>query len=259
MTAATRPVPAAANAGLGWMRRHPVAAFLLVCFGLTWAGWGPGLAAFSVALATGSTRKLLARITLWRIGLRWYAVALLGPGVLYVLALALDTVLGGTPPKLPDLSAVVVLGVLLALGQTLLTNWEEIGWRGFLLPRLLERCSPLESSLLVGLVWTAWHLPLVAWLNPPLASTPVPALAVFGLATSVVLTWLYRGAGNNAFPALLLHAASEAWQTLLPASPAETRVFELYAGMYALVAVALVISGRVPMVSAQPNPGGWGE
>src|SRR5918911_2676557 len=83
----------------GWMRRHPLAAFLLLCFGLTWAalipaaadsrgwlalsiptwlvlplaGWGPGLAAISVAVATGHGGELLARITRWRLGLGWYA------------------------------------------------------------------------------------------------------------------------------------------------------------------------------------------
>jgi len=239
------------------MRRHPVAAFLLVCFGLTWAGWGPGLAAFSVAIATGSTRNLFVRLTTWRIGLRWYAVALLGPGVLYAVAIGLNILLGGVPPGLPDTSAMVVLGMLLAFGQSLLANWEEIGWRGFLLPRLLERYSPMEAGLLVGLVWTAWHVLFVVWLNPPLTGTPVPALTVFGLASSVILTWLYRAAGKSALPALLLHAARDAWQTLLPTSTADTRVFELYAGMYALLAIVLVVARRVPMGSA--DPGRWGE
>src|SRR5207247_8945430 len=121
MSAVTRPVPAAAKAGLGWIRRHGVAAFLLVCFGLAWGGWGPGLAAFGVAPGSGSARALFARINPWRLGLRWYAAALLGPGVLYATAFALNGLSGGMPPNLPDPSAVVVL---VALGWSLLTNWE---------------------------------------------------------------------------------------------------------------------------------------
>ena len=252
MSAVTRPVPAAAKAGLSWTRRHPVAAFLLVCFGLTWVGWGPGLAAFGVALASGSARALFARITLWRIRLRWYAVALLGPGVLSASALALNGLPNGVPPNLPDPGAVVVL---VALGWSLLANWEEIGWRGFLLPRLLQRCSALEASLLVGLVWTAWHVAFGMFVSPQLLSTPVPALTVFGLASSVVLTWLYQASGKSALPALLFHAANDAWSMLLP-SPADARLFELYAGTYALVAIALVVSDRVPMGATEPGRGG---
>src|SRR5438132_3795974 len=120
----------------GWVRHHPLAAFLLLCFGLTWAalipaaadsrgwlplnipswlvlplaGWGPGLAAFSVAAAGGRGRVLLARLTTWRLGLNWYAVALLAPGVLYAAALALSTLLAGRPPGLPGLGLPLLSG-----------------------------------------------------------------------------------------------------------------------------------------------------
>src|ERR671933_551266 len=133
MATVTPPVraPGSGAAGQpGWIGRHPLAAFLLLCFGLTWAGllplaadsrgwlpfhvppwlllalagWGPGLAAFGVAAATGRSRELLARITGWRLGPGWYAVAILGPGALYVVAVALNTLLGGTPPRLAGFS-----------------------------------------------------------------------------------------------------------------------------------------------------------
>ena len=282
MATATSPgrAPAGATpARPGWAGRHPLAAFLLLCFGLTWAGllplaadsrgwlpfhlpawlllplagWGPGLAAFGVAAATGRSRELLARITRWRLGLSWYALALVGPGALYAVAIVLDTLLGGTPLRLPGLNPFLLVGVGLTLGLSLLANGEEIGWRGFLLPRLLERCSPLDASLVVGIVSIAWHLPYFAWVGQPLASTPLSAFAVFTLAGSVVLTWLYSGAGRSVLPALLLHAASTTWQALLPLAPGEMRPFELYAGLYALVALLLVVSGRVPTGGIAPD------
>jgi hypothetical protein len=253
------------------MGRHPLAAFLLLCSGLTWtgllpvaadshgwlpfhipawlvlplAGWGPGVAAFSVATATGRGRELLERISRWRFGLGWYALALLGPGALYVAAVALNTLLGGTLPKLPGLSS-LLLGVVLTLGHSLLTDWQEIGWRGFVLPRLLEHLSPAEASLMLGIAVTAWQVPYLTWVGHPLASTPLPAFVVFTLAVSVVVTWLYRGAGDSAVPAILLHATNTTWQALVPSAPSETRPFELYAGLWALVAVLLVVSRRVP-------------
>ena len=283
MAAATSPgrAPAGttATARPGWMGRHPLAAFLLLCFGLTWAcllplaadshgwlpfhaprwlllpaGWGPGLAAFGVAAATGRRRELLERVTRWRLGLGWYAVALLGPGVLYAAAVALDTLLGGTPPTLPGPGS-LLLGMLLTLGLSLLTNSEEIGWRGFVLPRLLEQLSPAEASLVLGVVAAAWRLPFVAWVGGPLASTPLPAFAIFSLAAGVVLTWLYRGAGHSALPALLLHAANTTWQAVLPLAPGDTRPFEVDAGLCVLVAGLLVVSRRVPTGGVGPDGG----
>jgi membrane protease YdiL (CAAX protease family) len=263
----------------GWIGRHPLAAFLLLCFGLTWAGllplaadsrgwlpfhippwlvllagWGPGLAAFNVAAATGRGRKLVARLTRWRFGLGWYVLALLGPGALFAAAVALNTLLGGTRPTLPGLSS-LLLGGVLTLGLGLLADWQEIGWRGFVLPRLLKHLSPAEASLVLGVVVAAWHLPYFAWVGHPLASTPLPAFAIFTLAGSVVLTWLYRGAGHSALPALLLRAANTTWLTLLPLAPGETRPFELDAGLCALVALLLVVSRRVPMGAIEPDGG----
>src|SRR5919201_6341905 len=128
MATVTPPVRVPASGAAprrGWVRRHPLAAFFLLCFGLTWAAlipavadsrgwlplnmptwlvlpqavWGPGLAAFSVAVATGRGGELLARVTRWRLGLKWYALALLGPGAVYAVAARLHTLLGGTPPE----------------------------------------------------------------------------------------------------------------------------------------------------------------
>src|ERR1051326_2582247 len=161
MATVTPPVRVPASGAAcrpGWVRRHPLAAFFLLCFGLTWAaliaavadsqgwlpfkiptwlvlplaGWAPGLAAFSVAVATGRGGELLARITRWRLGLGWYALALLGPGVLYAAAVTLNSLVGGTPSKLPALSPALLLGLVLVLGFDLLTDEQEIGWRGFL-------------------------------------------------------------------------------------------------------------------------------
>jgi membrane protease YdiL (CAAX protease family) len=288
MATVTPPVRVSASGAdvrPGWVRRHPLAAFLLLCFGLTWAalipavadsrgwlplsiptwlvlplaGWGPGLAAISVAVAIGRGGELVARITQWRLRLGWYAVALLGPGVLYVAAVALNALLGGTPSRLPELSPTLLVGLVLVFGFDLLTNGEEIGWRGLLLPCLLERYSLLEASLLVGVVSAAWHLPYFLWVGHPLASTPLAAFAVFTLAGSVILTWLYRGAGHSAVPAILVHLANATWPTLLPSAPAETRPFELYAGLYALVAGLLVVSRRVSAGGVEAEAQGIAE
>jgi uncharacterized protein len=275
---ASAPV-SSARGRLGWVRRHPVAAFVVLCFGLTWAGllplavdsrgwlpvhiplWllllavmGPGVAAFSVAAASAGHGELLARITRWRFGVGWYVVAILGPAGLCATALSLDRLLGGPPSNPPSLTTVLP-GAVLTLGLGLAVISEEIGWRGFVLPHVLERSSPLDASLMLGIIWTAWHLPYFAWISHPLANTPLPAFTLFGLASSVALTWLYLRSRNSALPALLLQSANITCQLLLSVAPGEPRPFELYAGLYALFAVLLIFSRGLSTGVLEPDSG----
>jgi uncharacterized protein len=260
-----------------------MAAFLVLCLGLTWAGllpvaadsrgwmpahvplWllllaviGPGVAAFSVAAASGGHGELLARITRWRFGVGWYVVAVLGPAGLCATALSLDRLLGGPPSNPPSLTTVLP-GAVLTLGLGLSVISEEIGWRGFVLPHVLARCSPLDASIVLGIIWTAWHLPYFGWISHPLANTPLPAFTLFVLASSVVLTWLYRGTGNSALPALLLQCSNITSQLLLSVAPGEPRPFELYAGLYALFAVLLVFSHGLSSGMLEPDSGRAGK
>jgi membrane protease YdiL (CAAX protease family) len=245
---------------LGWAALAPLAAEShgLVAFDvpplllLPLVGWGPGLAAAVVALASGRGRDFGARLTQRRFGFGWWAAALLGPGVLFGLASAIHVILGGSPPRAPGLDLFLPIGIGLTFVLGLLTDWEEVGWRGFALPRLLERHEPLEASLLVGLLTTAWHLPYFFWVGGPLGDTPFPAFAVLTLSGSVVLTWLTRGAGGSALPAVLWQAATTTWQALVVFGPGETRPFELSAGLCALAAGLLVVTGRLRPADGQP-------
>jgi CAAX protease family protein len=284
MATLTPPVSARVGGASGrraWVRRHPVAAFLVLCFGLTWAGllplaadsrgwlpvhiplWllllaivGPGVAAFGVAAGSGGNGELLARITRWRFGVGWYVVAILGPAGLCATALSLDRLSGGPPLDPPSLTTVLP-GAVLILGVSVIS--EEIGWRGFLLPHLLERCSPLDASLVLGIIWTVWHLPYLLWIGHPLANMPLPAFTVFGLASSVGLTCLYLRSRSSALPALLLQFANISCQLLLFVAPGVPRPFERYAGLYALFAVVLVFSHQLSTREMEPDSGRAGK
>jgi uncharacterized protein len=277
MAAFGPPVVGSASRGIarpGWVRRHPLAAFVVLCFGLAWAsliplaaesrawlpfhlpawvavslaGWGPAVAAFGVAAAVGRGHDLLLRTTRWRFDLRWYAVPLLGPAVAYTAAVWINTMLGGSPPGPGSLVVIVPL-----FGISLVVNCQEIGWRGFLLPGLLERYSPLEASLFAGLVWIAWHTPYLLWLGQPIASVPGPAFIVLALSSSVVLTWLYRRSGESTLPPLLFQATNTACGAALLLTPGEGRAFEVYAGLCALVAMLLAVTRRVPTRGPEPD------
>jgi len=199
------------------------------------AGWlilvfaaAPTLAALVVAALTGRLRDLLSRLAPWRAGVRRgeaiaiYAILLAVYAAYAGLFLAatalsgkagelehsLDT-LGGTP-----IAAVGTLfvGLVIDEGGTL----EELGWRGFALPRLNERMSsPLAAALALGALWWAWHLP-----------REIPALAAEGLTgawaggqalflllcvvETVVIAYLCNRTGGSIWPGVLVHGGTNA-------------------------------------------------
>src|ERR1051326_5833088 len=176
-----------ATGPLSVIRGHPMASFLFLVFALTWMfqipwiastegwvtfdfpvpllfvmGWMPGLAAVIVTAATsgrGGVRSLLGRVVIWRVGLKWYAVPTLGSAALWMAALALDPLLGGSGLQLPTFSMDLLLGALISLVLIFVINSEEIAWRGFAMPRLQVRHSALAASLFVGVFEGLFPLP----------------------------------------------------------------------------------------------------
>ena len=223
-------------------RRHPLATFFGLAYGISWLLWaplwlpafgvdglpvlpfhhalgalGPIAAAFLVsATETGlaGTRDLLRRMGLWRGRLVWVAVALLAPFALLALAVVGAWVFGGESVSLagfgssrefPQFSA---LGFL-AYNIVSFGYGEEVGWRGFALPRLQTRHSALVASLLLTLGWALWHTPLFFY-RPGYTSMAPADIAgwFFSLLTgAVLLTWLYNESRGSLLVVALFHAA----------------------------------------------------
>jgi membrane protease YdiL (CAAX protease family) len=98
---------------------------------------------------------------------------------------------------------------------------EEIGWRGFVLPRLLNRFSPFTASIILGLVWTIWHLPLF-WISGDFhQQLPFSwfLLQIFG--STFIYTWLFNRTNGSLMVALVFHTSSNAAVGLLPILPAD--------------------------------------
>jgi membrane protease YdiL (CAAX protease family) len=198
-------------------------------------------------------RELLSRITRWRVGPGWYAVALLAP-IPFFLAVVYVNVLWGAPaPTMAQLGTWGSLAVL--LGGFLINPfggaWEELGWRGYALPRLQERFSPLTASLILGVLWAAWHGPmfitgLIPW---PMA------LAI--LAMSVVFSWLFNHTSGSVLIAFLFHAAFDAvagWYIPLFQGVDRERMYWLLAAVAGGAAVAIVLLERHKWVTRLPQP-----
>ena len=280
MTTATPPVQSA-SPDKGLLARHPLVFFFLMAFAFSWIAWspwvlseegagllpfsspllervalplgiflGPTLAAFIMTAITegrAGIRRLLGRIVLWRVGLRWYLFAFIG--VPLVMTLGTILVPGGLA-SLQFLGPGYVLTYLVTfvfvavLGGPL---FEEIGWRGFALPRMQPLHGPLVGSIILGLLWGLWHLPefmVPTWADSSGGSSPLAIVkfCIFAIAATIILTWVFNNTKGSVLMAILVHASIDA--PFLPFSvllgPAEVMNSLLVGfGALALVIVAL--------------------
>jgi membrane protease YdiL (CAAX protease family) len=177
-----------------------------------WVFLGPTLAAFIVTGATegrAGIRRLMHRYVLWRVGLRWYLVVLLGPPVIILLAtIVLPGALASfqTLAPLQPLLLLVSFPLILIFGGAL---FEEGGWRGFALPRLQRLHGPLIGSLILAPLWACWHLPLFwvrVWGTPPTILNMVLFLAAVIFMT-IVFTWVFNNTKGSILLAILLHTS----------------------------------------------------
>jgi uncharacterized protein len=188
--------------------------------------FGPTVAALVVtAFVAGSSgvKQLLRRILLWRVPPRWYLFALFWPAFLSLAATFSIRALGG---PLPDFTSPAIVGLsplpqeLQGVGpwpllpfiflQNMLIGsamGEELGWRGFALPRLQARMSALAASLVLGLLWAIWHLPLYLTAGHPISEVFVGWLLVSILADAILFTWLFNNTRGSLLPVLLFHAS----------------------------------------------------
>jgi uncharacterized protein len=201
-----------------WAQRWPLTTFFGLAFALTWALLplartsvvvsllallGPAAAALITAGLGGREpqRDLRMRVALWRVPISWYVVALLLPFPISALRSVVEYLSGATGPiQLQPISALGLIVFGLVAG-------EEVGWRGFALPRLLSRFGPWSASALLGLLWALWHLPLFYMPGMPQYGTPFPSYVPYLAALSVILTVLALETKGSVIIATLFHGA----------------------------------------------------
>lgn len=228
------------------LRRHPVTSFFVLTFAISWglagmfwvlrslglgflsggrpglgaqllfllAVWGPNFSAVLIIWIIDGQhglRELFSRLSPRRASAVWWAAALLVP-----LGVQAVTILLAKPfaeVGFAHLAPNSLTSLLTFLGLSVIGGplGEELGWRGFALPRLIERMTPLSASLLIGVAWAAWHIPVLvvpqiqqAFLPP---GFPVLAFPVYVLAASVLSGWIYLRGGQCLWLAALFHLA----------------------------------------------------
>ncbi len=230
------------------------------------AGYGPALAAVLVtAFASGKRglRELFSRLVKWRVGLQWYAVALLLPVAVTFLALSFNWLTGGImpdfasagfafgPPDTPVWLKIVLLSLIFTLGFDGLG--EELGWRGFALPYLLKNGrSSLAASLLLGALWAAWHLPYALTKGSFLSELPLAIFFINLMAVSVLYTWLFNNTRGSVLIAILFHASGNVISNILPIIPpvaADLRIYYILVAIHCTLALAIVFATGTTLYS----------
>jgi uncharacterized protein len=210
---------------------------------------GPALAALITAWAFDGgpgVKELLGRYLRWRVGWFSYGFALLIPLVLSVSAAAINLLLGAHAPGRAQLAAwpqiiPAFVFILLFIGLG-----EETGWRGYALPQLQRRYSPLVASLVLGVIWAVWHIPLMGGeFQPPV----IPFFVASVLAGSVVSAWLFNRAKGSLLPLPIFHATvnSVGAGYIFPMFNGRdlTRLWWVYVALWTIVALGLALSSSV--------------
>lgn len=210
------------------------------------AGFGPSLAGFAALFlfsTSAGRRRSLSRSLKWRVGWSWFVLAFAVPPMIMLLAISVYVLLGGSNPvsisadqiPLVALNFVLVLLVGGPLG-------EEFGWRGYMTPVLRSRMGWRPASVIIGLVWGAWHLPLFFLAGTPQSNMSVAVFMLNILAGGVVFGWLYERTRGSVLPAIVLHTSLNGWAGVLGIVPtAESgHTYALVTGLLVLVAFALL-------------------
>lgn len=267
------------NQFTGFLKRQALVIAILLMFALTWpidlahagvlsfqvpfavsilVGWGFVIASLlmtALTLGRQGVISLLKRLLIWRVGWKWYLVAFLLLPSLQVISVYVSAAWTQTPPDFSTIFARQIFGpsanLLLLIVPFFLfdaiANGEEIGWRGYVLPRLQAKHSALVSSLIVGVIWGLWHLP--KYLNHWNAFAFL-CFMIAVLARAVLSTWLYNNTKGSLLLSVFFHASGNTGGILMPLA---NTVMD--ANVYTLVIQTLVevLAAIVVIVLAGPE------
>lgn len=225
-----------------WTRRHSLLVYFVLAYIITWAfeiplaavrqGWthlqipfalhylgafGPMLAAIIVTGMTqggSGIRELFSGLFKWRVGWGWILFSVFSPIAMFALAAFVMRSTSGGWPNLNLLGEVEYLPYLGIAGALILwfLTWglgEEVGWRGFALPRLQKGRSALTATIILGVFHAFWHLPAFFYKDTYMTMGLVvglPMLVISVIAAAIVFTWIYNSTRGSLLMVVLFHA-----------------------------------------------------
>lgn len=265
-----------------FLKRHSLIIGIILMFLLTWPidlsnsgvipfqvpfliylflGWGfifASLIMTGLTLGRDAVITLLKRFLIWRVEWKWYLVAFLLIPSIQFISVILNAALSQTTIDFSTVFAYKIFGpsanlpllFLPFLISDAITNGEEMGWRGYVLPRLQAKYNALVSSLIVGVIWGIWHFP--KFLAPGNDSSFVWFM-VDTLAKAVLFTWVYNNTKGSLLLVTLFHAAGNAGGVFLPTATTisgnNLGAFIIQIGLEVLAAVVVVLTAGAERLS----------
>jgi CAAX protease family protein len=253
--------------------KRPLVKFLVLAYALTWLWWAaagaisnptappdPALAALGqVLLYLGTftpgllallltergegreaTRRLIGRIFKWDVGARWYVFAIGFIIAVKLTAALVHRLLTGQWPPFGTEPLIVMFAALF------ISTWgqagEELGWRGYALPRLWARLGLASASVVLGVIWAAWHLPLFFFPGSDVLGQSFPLYLLQVTALSVAISWLYWRTNGSLLLVMLMHAAVNNLKDIVPSAAlgATSSAFTFTASRIGWITVALL-------------------
>lgn len=249
-----------------WIPAETAAGSVLVLFG----AYTPGIVALVLtARIEGGrgVRALLRRLAIADVPARLYVVALSYIAVVEISAAILHRLVAGAwPPFGARPLALIALSIAVS---TPFQAGEEIGWRGFALPRLADRFGLRIGSVLLGIIWAIWHLPqfYIAGADSHQQSFVVWAAQV--VAISVAFGWLYAKSGGSLLLVMLMHSAiNNSKDIVVSAASIPPGVFSLNAPLVAWLGLGVLWTSAAYFLAHMPGKlelrevsvaGAWGE
>lgn len=227
------------------IERHPVLFFYLLAFAISWLGWlpmvfashgvpwlqhpvfrmllllpaaGPTLAAVivqRVLVGRTETGVWFRSLWRWRIKRKWIIVAIGLPAVTVLAARGLAQAFHLPGVRLSPDEDRMGLGMSAFLIALVSNLWEEVGWRGFALPRIQSQYFAWCATVIVGILWALWHVPLWVWKGNPMSQYSFAMWSISTVASAFVYTWSYNSTHGSVFIVALYHVLGNTYGVLL--------------------------------------------
>lgn len=260
-----------------FVQRYPLITFFVLAIGLTWIfmitdalgshgilpfrlplpllvvmGYMPTLAAVIVAALTEGrpgVRALFRKLLIVRVGWSWYLFAIFAFAAVAIIAVLLYNAFGNGPalpvlssgaPDLPGWQlALTIIPMFIVIG---IVNGEELAWRGFALPRLQAKYNALTSSLILGVIWSFFHLPLFfTRTGSSQADMSIWSFTIATISLTVLFTWLFNNTRGSVLLAYLFHASQNTWSQVFSVDHSNRFVDWSVTGLLVLLAVAVIL------------------
>jgi membrane protease YdiL (CAAX protease family) len=200
-------------------------------------------------------KELLGTFKNWRSHPILYLISLVLPIAIILAATAISS-LFGNPFPFPELNKWLYFPLMFAFLTIQAGLGEEIGWRGYLTPKLSEKYNILVSSLIVGCIWALWHLPMYFIpgviqyeISQKIGFFPIFIMySLFIIASSVVLSWIFFISNKNLWLPVLLHGSVNAFAWLFAYDDLELYGGPLMLTFFVIIWVIIAILISLPFI-----------